>query len=235
LWGTAPKPALSKTEGPPSERTFSYTEMAIDIAYRSLGFGNFDFPCGPLCPCGERFSLHELQMKNRRTLFLLIVLILAAIYAAHRYVTHTPHVSSTQPHPAPDFNLSQPTGGPSLKLSDYRGKVVLLDFWATWCEPCRAEIPHFVDLQNKYAAQGLQIIGVSMDDSPDPVPAFSKQFKMNYPVVMGNAKIGEQYGGVLGLPIAFLIDRQGQIRKKHIGATEAPVFEKEITDLLAEK
>ena len=172
-------------------------------------------------------------MKNKRIVIFLI-LIIAAAYVAHLYVTHTPRASTTQPKPAPDFTLPQPSG-PTLKLSDYRGKVVLLDFWATWCEPCRAEIPHFVDMQNKYGAQGFQILGISMDDSPDPVPAFYKQFKMNYPVVMGNAQIGEQYGGVLGLPISFLIDRQGQIRKKHIGATEASVFEKEITDLLNER
>jgi thiol-disulfide isomerase/thioredoxin len=174
-------------------------------------------------------------MKNRRTLILLIVLILAALYAFRRSGTRNPTTSTAQRKPAPDFSLPQPSGGPPLKLSDYRGRVVVLDFWATWCEPCRAEIPHFVDLQNKYADQGFQILGVAMDDSPDPVPAFVKQFKMNYPVVMGNAKIGEQYGGVLGLPIAFLIDRQGQIRKKHIGATEASVFEQEVTHLLAEK
>jgi len=174
-------------------------------------------------------------MKNKQTLILLIVLILAALYAFHRYGTHNPTTSTAQLKPAPDFTLPQPSGGPPLKLSDYRGKVVLVDFWATWCEPCRAEIPHFVDLQNEYGPQGFQIIGVSMDDSPDPVPAFVKQFKMNYPVVMGNAQIGEQYGGVLGLPIAFLIDRQCQIRKKHIGAMEASLFEKEVTNLLAEK
>jgi cytochrome c biogenesis protein CcmG, thiol:disulfide interchange protein DsbE len=174
-------------------------------------------------------------MKNKRFLIPLILLILAATYAANRYVTHNPIASTIQPKPAPDFTLPPPSGGPPLKLSDYRGKIVLLDFWATWCEPCRAEIPHFVDLQNKYGSQGLQIIGVSMDDSPDPVPAFYKQFKMNYPVVMGNAQIGEQYGGVLGLPIAFLLDREGQIRKKHIGATDPSVFEKEITNLLTEK
>ena len=173
-------------------------------------------------------------MKNKRPLILLILLVLAATYAAHRYLTRTPHASNTQPKPAPDFTLPQLSGQP-LKLSDYRGKVVLLDFWATWCEPCRAEIPHFVELQGKYGSQGLQIIGVSMDDTRDPVPAFYEKFKMNYPVVMGNAHIGEVYGGVLGLPIAFLIDRQGQIRKKHMGATDASVFEKEVADLLTEK
>jgi peroxiredoxin len=133
---------------------------------------------------------------------------------------------------APDFTLPQPSGQP-LTLSSYRGKVVLLDFWATWCYPCREEIPHFVEFQQKYGDRGLQVIGVSMDDSPEPVPAFYQQFHMNYPVVMGNAKIGESYGGLLGLPITFLLDRDGRITAKHIGATDAAVFEKEIQRLLS--
>ena len=132
---------------------------------------------------------------------------------------------------APDFTLPQP-GGQQLTLSSYRGKVVLLDFWATWCYPCREEIPHFVEFQQKYGDRGLQVIGVSMDDSPEPVPAFYRQYQMNYPVVMGNAKIGESYGGLLGLPITFLLDREGRITAKHIGATQAAVFEKEIQRLL---
>jgi peroxiredoxin len=133
--------------------------------------------------------------------------------------------------PAPDFSLHDLTGQ-RLDLSSYRGKVVLLDFWATWCDPCRDEIPHFVDLQNKYGSQGLQIIGVSMDDGPEPVRDFYQRFKMNYPVVMGNAKTGELYGGILGLPIAFLIGRDGRISAKHIGATDISVFEKEIKNAL---
>ena len=132
---------------------------------------------------------------------------------------------------APDFSLPQ-LNGQSLQLSAYRGQVVLLDFWATWCTPCREEIPHLVELQNKYRDQGLAIIGVSMDDSPDPVREFYQQFKMNYPVVMGNADIGERYGGVLGLPIAFVIDRDGRIYAKHIGATEASVLEQDVKTLL---
>ena len=132
---------------------------------------------------------------------------------------------------APDFTLLQPDGQ-QLHLAFYRGKVVLLDFWATWCDPCRDEIPHFVELQQKYGDRGFQIIGVSMDDSPESVRPFYQRFHMNYPVVMGNAKIGELYGGVLGLPIAFLIDRDGRIYAKHIGATAAATFDKEITTLL---
>ena len=132
---------------------------------------------------------------------------------------------------APEFSLSTLTGE-KLKLSDYRGKVVLLDFWATWCGPCREEIPHFVELQNQYRDQGFQIIGVSMDDSPEPVRDFCRQFQMNYPVVMGDAKTGELFGGVLGLPIAFLIGRDGRIYSKHIGATDIAVLDREITALL---
>lgn len=132
---------------------------------------------------------------------------------------------------APDFTLPQLDGQP-LRLSSYRGKIVLLDFWATWCVPCREEIPHFIELQNKYGQDGLQIIGVSMDDTPEPARTFYQQFRMNYPVVMGNASIGEEYGGILGLPIAFLLDRNGRIIVKHVGATDPAVIEKEAVTLL---
>ncbi len=160
-----------------------------------------------------------------------IIGIVAALYSVrHKYGSHAaPRRTANQT--APDFTLPQ-LDGPDLRLSSYRGKLVLLDFWASWCEPCRVETPHLTELQQKYGDQGLQIIGVSMDDSPDPARAFYQQFHMNYPVVMGNAKTGELYGGVLGLPIAFLIDRDGRIKAKHIGATEFAVFEKEIATLL---
>ena len=132
---------------------------------------------------------------------------------------------------APDISLPDLTGQ-KLNLSSYRGKVVLLDFWATWCDPCREEIPRFVELQDEYGGQGLQIIGVSMDDGPEPVREFYRRFKMNYPVVMGDAETGELYGGILGLPIAFLIGRDGRISARHIGATDIAVLEKEIVNLL---
>jgi cytochrome c biogenesis protein CcmG, thiol:disulfide interchange protein DsbE len=161
----------------------------------------------------------------------LAILVAFWIYYLERPDRPDTHRLATPGALAPDFSLPQ-LNGESLKLSAYRGKVVLLDFWATWCEPCQEEIPRFVNLQNEYKQEGLQIIGVSMDDSSDPVRDFYRRLKMNYPVVMGNAKIGELYGGVLGLPIAFLIGRDGRIYTKHIGATDTSVFQREIVSLL---
>jgi len=133
---------------------------------------------------------------------------------------------------APGFSLTSLSGN-QINLKNYRGKVVLLDFWATWCGPCRLEIPGFVQLQNKYGSQGLKIVGVSMDDGPRPVRQFYQDFHMNYPVVMGTDKLGELYGGILGLPTSFLIGRDGRIYAKHVGLTDMGVFESEIKELLA--
>jgi cytochrome c biogenesis protein CcmG, thiol:disulfide interchange protein DsbE len=169
-----------------------------------------------------------------------IVFVTAAIAVAmglfslnwHRVRSPGSGITNIAQHPvAPEFSLPELTGQ-TLNLSAYRGKVVLLDFWATWCDPCREEIPHFVALQDKYRDQGLQIIGISMDDTPEPVRDIRQRFHMNYPVAMGNAKIGELYGGVLGLPISFLINRDGRIVAKHIGATDISVLEQEIKSLL---
>ena len=174
---------------------------------------------------------------NQRRIQIAFVIGLATAVAAFAFALHRfnrgsaaspgARITPAELSLAPDLSLPQ-LNGEKLNLSDYRGKVVLLDFWATWCDPCREEVPHFVELQNKYRDQGFQMIGVSMDDSPEPVRDFYQQFKMNYPVVMGNARTGELYGGVLGLPLAFLVGRDGRIYSKHTGAIDISSLDHEI-------
>ena len=162
--------------------------------------------------------------------------LVAGLYLANRYwiaPAVKTRAKSQGAHPlAPDFSFTD-LSGRKLKLSDYKGKVVLLDFWATWCGPCRIEIPWFVELQARYRDQGFAVIGISMDDDPESVRDFYREKKMNYPVAMGDNKLAELYGGIFGLPISFLIGRDGRIYAKHEGATTDPsIFEEEIQALL---
>jgi thiol-disulfide isomerase/thioredoxin len=118
---------------------------------------------------------------------------------------------------APDFSL-QSLEGQTLRLSDLRGKAVLLNFWATWCGPCKIEMPWFVELQNQYAAQGLQIVGIAMDDaSKEDISKFAKDMGVNYPILIGKEAVGNEYGGVPALPETFLIGRDGKIVDKILG------------------
>lgn len=118
---------------------------------------------------------------------------------------------------APDFALKD-ADGKTVHLSDYKGKVVLLDFWATWCGPCKIEIPWFMEFEQQYKAKGFAVLGVSMDeDGWSVVKPYLQQMKMNYRVVLGNDKVGDQYGGVDSLPTTFLVDRQGRIASTHVG------------------
>jgi peroxiredoxin len=120
----------------------------------------------------------------------------------------------------------------TLDLNAYRGKVVLLDFWATWCASCQIEMPRFVAWQNQYGSRGFQIIGISMDDDPELARRLYKKMKLNYPVAMGDEKLGQQYGGVLGLPLTFLIDSQGKVRAQFRGETDLKVIEEQFKPLL---
>jgi len=136
--------------------------------------------------------------------------------------------------PAPDFSLRD-LDGREVSLSQMRGKVVILNFWATWCPPCRQEIPDFVDLQKQYGAQGLQIVGVSMDqEGASVVRPFVQQNHINYTMLVDGQKIAGLYGGIQGIPTTFILDRQGRIAKKAVGFTSRSVFEKLVTGLLKE-
>jgi peroxiredoxin len=133
---------------------------------------------------------------------------------------------------APDFARIGFSGHP-VRLSRYRGKVVLLNFWATWCAPCQLEMPRFVEWQTRYGPRGLQILGVSMDDSKVPARALDKKLQLNYPVMMGDVKLGERYGGILGLPVTYLIDRRGIIRARFEGEADLRGIEAQLQDLLS--
>ncbi len=179
--------------------------------------------------------------KRLRTLIgaLVALALVIGLYFVNRFwiapATRQAQARSMSDHPlAPQFSLTD-ISGRKLNLSDYKGKVVMLDFWATWCGPCRIEIPGFVELQKRYRDQGFSIIGISMDDGPEVVREFYQQFKMNYPVALGDDKTGELYGGIFGMPTTFLIGRDGRIYAKHVGAMELEVFEQEIKTLLASR
>jgi cytochrome c biogenesis protein CcmG/thiol:disulfide interchange protein DsbE len=133
---------------------------------------------------------------------------------------------------APDFTRTDLTGK-ALSLKSYRGKLVLLNFWATWCGPCLTEIPTFATWQNTYGAAGLQIVGVSMDDDSAPVKRAYEKYHLNYPVAMGDARLGESFGGVLGLPLSYLIDADGRIVDRYQGELDLPRLESKIKSLLA--
>jgi len=133
---------------------------------------------------------------------------------------------------APEWQLSD-VDGKAVKLSDFKGKVVILDFWATWCPPCRREIPGFVSIQRKYADKGFTVIGVSVDEQgPSVVKPFMHQLGMNYPVVMGTPKVVLDYGGITAIPTTFVIDRQGDVVTAYEGFTDQATFESVIAPLL---
>jgi len=120
-----------------------------------------------------------------------------------------------------------------VSLSDFKGKVILLDFWATWCVPCKAEIPGFIDLQKKYGQRGLQIIGLSVDDSLPTAKKYVDAMKMNYPVLLaeGKEEILQAYDPIPSIPVSVVIGRDGRICSKHVGIAPMEVFEKELASL----
>ena len=148
-------------------------------------------------------------------------------------VAPTAHpVPALRGKPAPAFELTNLEGA-KVHPSDFKDKVLLVNFWATWCAPCIVEIPWFIDFQKKYGPQGLQIIGISLDETgaKDVVP-FVKKHNMTYPILLGDDKVAEQFGGILGLPTTFIVDKNGKFYSMHRGLVSRENVEEELVSLL---
>ena len=133
---------------------------------------------------------------------------------------------------APDFALKS-SDGKTIKLSDYKGKVVIIDFWATWCPPCRKGIPDLISIQNDYK-NDVVIIGISLDSEKTlkDVPGFIKSYGINYPIVYGDDKVVAAYGGIEGIPTAFVVDKKGNVVDKHVGLVSKDTYVNKIKELL---
>lgn len=137
-----------------------------------------------------------------------------------------------QRQPAPNFTLKD-ADGKSVKLSDYHGRVVLLNFWATWCGPCKMEIPWFIEFEQKHKDQGFSVLGVAMDeDGWEAVRPYITMKKVNYRVLLGNDNVGQLYGGIDSLPTTFLLDREGRVASTHVGLVSKSDYQNEINALL---
>ncbi len=141
---------------------------------------------------------------------------------------------ASNPEPMPPF-LVNDVEGRVLSTAEFRGKVVIVNFWATWCPPCREEIPEMIDLANRYKDR-LQIIGISEDDdaTAEEVRDFAREEKINYPIVMGSSGVSAEYGGVPALPTSFLVNTDGRVVVKHVGLFPAQVYDREIRALLGQ-
>jgi len=188
-----------------------------------------------------RPRVSERNSGRRNPVVLVVVAVGIALMLAFgiQKARHSPVPAASagklQGQPAPDFTL-QTLDGKTVKLSDFRGKAVLLNFWATWCEPCKVEMPWFVDFEKKYGSQGLQVLGVAMDDaSPAEVSAFAQKMGVNYPVLMGKEEVGAQYGGIDYLPSTFYISRDGKILDHVFGLVSRSEIESNIHKALSEQ
>ncbi|GAG07168.1 unnamed protein product, partial [marine sediment metagenome] len=156
----------------------------------------------------------------------------AEIKPAQPIADSTP--STTGGKPAPAFTL-QDLNGKNVSLSDFRGKVVVLDFWATWCPPCVKEIPHFIELYEQYKDKGFEIVGISLDRAGiSVVKSFVQKYQIKYPIMMTDGRVDKAFGGIPSIPTTFLIDSAGNISKKYVGYNSKAVFEADIKKLLSE-
>ncbi|HWR35776.1 MAG TPA: TlpA disulfide reductase family protein [Clostridia bacterium] len=180
---------------------------------------------------------------NRNAIILaIIIVVIAVMLFSGRLLNRSGNgadgqniVGDVKGKTAPDFELKDLNGN-TVKLSQFRGKAILLNFWATWCTPCKTEMPWFVDLQERYGGDGLQVIGVAMDDAGlDTISKFAKDMNLNYTVLLGKESISELYGGVNFLPTTFYIDRNGKIVDRVFGIVNRKEIEDNVKKALESK
>lgn len=169
---------------------------------------------------------------RRAALWAVAVAVALGIYLGGREVLHRKQRSAPAAH-LPELTFTD-LNGKVIHTSDFKGKVVLVNFWAAWCAPCAEEIPQFMTLQQKYGSQGVQVIGISIDDIDSELRAFYRKHDMNYPVIAGDQQITDAFGGVPGLPTTFIIDRHSRIAARQVGATNFQSLEQQVVRLLHE-
>jgi thiol-disulfide isomerase/thioredoxin len=175
--------------------------------------------------------------RDSLALFLVAAVVAVVLFVGIREARHT-RTSPTNGHlmgvVAPDFEL-EGLDGKNVKLSSLRGKAVLLNFWATYCGPCKIEMPWFVEMQKEFGPQGFQIVGVAMDDaSTEDIAKFAKDMSVNYPILMGKESVGASYGGVTVLPTTFFLDRDGKVIAREFGLQSRSVFVDHIKQALGQ-
>lgn len=175
----------------------------------------------------------NMDLKRNAIVFAIVVIAVSlmlvfGVYMARKSGNIPQLVGDVKGQAAPDFELVD-LEGKTVKLSDYRGKAVLLNFWATWCPPCKIEMPWFVDLQQKYGPEGLVVLGVAMDDSgKDSIEKFAKEMNLNYTVLLGKESVAQIYGNVEFLPATFYIDRQGKVVDRVFGLVDRREIEENV-------
>jgi cytochrome c biogenesis protein CcmG/thiol:disulfide interchange protein DsbE len=163
---------------------------------------------------------------DSKTVYSFLILIFAVVGCAKKQ----PDYGMAPQFTLPDINGNQ------VSLSDFKGKVVILDFWTTWCGPCVKEVPHFIELYDKYKEQGFEMVGISLDQGgADDVKPFVEKMGVNYTMLIGSQDITKKYGGISSIPTTFVIDKAGKIQRKYVGYRDKTVFEKDIEALLVEQ
>lgn len=182
----------------------------------------------------EPGKTNAISGKRNSLVLIVVVVAVAAMLALAPYMARQARNNSGNPSSqikgklAPEFSLES-LQGQTVHLADFRGKAVLLNFWATWCQPCKIEMPWLEEMQQQYGPQGLQIVGIAMDDaSKEEIAKFAKEMGVNYPILLGKESVGDAYGGVQFLPSTFFIDRKGKLVDRVFGLKSRSEIEEDI-------